>query len=81
MSLSTLRSDACPYASFLGIPLELVKPEAMRFKAFEPLLLLGKQRYGFLDIRLRVKGGGHVSQIYGEYLTGHKRPEQPSRKR
>jgi len=47
-----------------GIPLELVKPEALRFKAFEPLLLLGKQRYGFLDIRLRVKGGGHVSQIY-----------------
>jgi small subunit ribosomal protein S16e len=33
---------------------------------FEPLLLLGKQRWGFLDIRLRVKGGGHVSQIYGE---------------
>jgi len=36
----------------------------MRYKAFEPLLLLGKQRWGFLDIRLRVKGGGHVSQIY-----------------
>jgi ribosomal protein S9 len=36
----------------------------MRFKAFEPLLLLGKSRWNFLDIRLRVKGGGHVSQIY-----------------
>lgn len=36
----------------------------MRYKAFEPLLLLGKSRWGFLDIRLRVKGGGHVSQIY-----------------
>jgi ribosomal protein S9 len=36
----------------------------MRFKAFEPLLLLGKSRWSFLDIRLRVKGGGHVSQIY-----------------
>jgi ribosomal protein S9 len=47
-----------------GIPLELVQPEAMRYKAFEPLLLLGKSRWGFLDIRLRVKGGGHVSQIY-----------------
>jgi small subunit ribosomal protein S16e len=47
-----------------GTPLELVQPEAMRFKAFEPLMLLGKQRWGFLDIRLRVKGGGHVSQIY-----------------
>ncbi|KAI8468149.1 MAG: ribosomal protein S5 domain 2-type protein [Monoraphidium minutum] len=47
-----------------GTPLELVQPEAMRFKAFEPLLLLGKSRWGGLDIRLRVKGGGHVSQIY-----------------
>lgn len=36
---------------------------------FEPLLLLGKQRWGFLDIRLRVKGGGHVSQVYGEAHT------------
>jgi hypothetical protein len=41
-----------------------VQPEALRYKAFEPLLLLGKSRWGFLDIRLRVKGGGHVSQIY-----------------
>jgi hypothetical protein len=49
-----------------GIPLELIKPEALGSKVFEPLLLLGKQRWGFLDIRLRVKGGGHVSQVYGE---------------
>ncbi|KAF8061352.1 DGAT1-2 [Scenedesmus sp. PABB004] len=47
-----------------GIPLELIKPEILGHKVFEPLLLLGKQRWGFLDIRLRVKGGGHVSQIY-----------------
>jgi ribosomal protein S9 len=51
-----------------GIPLELIKPEALGCKVFEPLLLLGKQRWGFLDIRLRVKGGGHVSQVYGEWL-------------
>lgn len=60
-----------------GIPLELIKPEALGHKVFEPLLLLGKQRWGFLDIRLRVKGGGHVSQIYGEssrvpcYMSQH----------
>ena len=41
-----------------------MQPETLRYKAFEPLLLLGKARWGFLDIRLRVKGGGHVSQIY-----------------
>lgn len=47
-----------------GTPLELVRPEALRLKAMEPLLLLGKARTGNLDIRIRVNGGGHVSQIY-----------------
>lgn len=37
----------------------------MRWKVAEPLLLLGKQRFANVDIRVRVKGGGHVSQIYG----------------
>ena len=49
----------------VGAPLELVQPDILRFKAFEPVLLLGRNRLKNLDIRLRVKGGGHVSQIYG----------------
>ena len=28
------------------------------------MLLLGKQRFSNVDIRIRVKGGGHVSQVY-----------------
>jgi len=47
-----------------GSPLELIQPEIMRFKVSEPVLLLGKQRFSAVDIRVRVKGGGHVSQIY-----------------
>lgn len=47
-----------------GSPLEFVKPEALRFKVLEPIALLGKERFSQLDIRLRVKGGGHVSQAY-----------------
>ncbi|KAI7846061.1 hypothetical protein COHA_000427 [Chlorella ohadii] len=47
-----------------GAPLELVQPETLRWKAFEPVLLLGKQRFSNVDIRIRVKGGGQVSQIY-----------------
>ena len=43
-----------------------MQPETLRFKVAEPLLLLGKQRFANVDIRIRVKGGGHVSQIYGE---------------
>ena len=49
-----------------GSPLDLVLPETLRWKVAEPLLLLGKQRFANVDIRVRVKGGGHVSQIYGE---------------
>ena len=41
-----------------GVPLSLVEPEVIRVKVFEPLLIVG------LDIRIRVAGGGHVSQVY-----------------
>lgn len=47
-----------------GSPIELVEPECLRLKVFEPLLILGKARYANLDIRIRVKGGGHTSQIF-----------------
>ena len=30
----------------------------------EPIILLGRQRFANLDLRIRVKGGGHVSQMY-----------------
>jgi hypothetical protein len=49
-----------------GSPLELVRPEILRHKAFEPIVIIGRQRLKNLDIRLRVKGGGYVAQIYGE---------------
>ncbi|KAG5014796.1 hypothetical protein JHK82_020479 [Glycine max] len=47
-----------------GCPIELVEPEILRFKAFEPILLLGRHRFAGVDMRIRVKGGGHTSQIY-----------------
>ena len=47
-----------------GAPLELVQPDTLRWKVMEPVLLLGKQRFSNVDIRIRVKGGGRVSQIY-----------------
>jgi len=51
-------------ASRPGIPLELVEPEILRFKVFEPVLLLGRARFAGVDVRVRVRGGGHVSQVY-----------------
>jgi small subunit ribosomal protein S16e len=47
-----------------GKPIELLEPEGLREKAYEPVLLLGRQRYADVDIRIRVKGGGHVAQVY-----------------
>merc|ERR1711963_706007 len=47
-----------------GTPIELVRPEILRFKVFEPVLLLGQDRFSMIDIRIRVKGGGYTSQIY-----------------
>lgn len=35
------------------------------FQLLEPVLLLGKERFAGVDIRVRVKGGGHVAQVYG----------------
>ncbi|KXJ10363.1 40S ribosomal protein S16 [Exaiptasia diaphana] len=47
-----------------GVPLHLVEPATLRYKVEEPILLLGKERFEGVDIRVRVKGGGHTSRIY-----------------
>jgi len=47
-----------------GQPLHLVKPEILRFKVYEPLLIVGLEHFANVDIRVRVTGGGHTSQVY-----------------
>ncbi|KAJ2851515.1 40S ribosomal protein S16 [Coemansia brasiliensis] len=47
-----------------GHPLELLEPEALRFKVYEAILIVGEDKFAGLDIRVRVKGGGHTSQVY-----------------
>lgn len=47
-----------------GVPLHLVEPQILRIKVLEPVLLLGNERFGKVDIRVRVHGGGYVSQVY-----------------
>ena len=47
-----------------GKPLDLMEPKPLRLKVYEPFLLVGKEKYQDLDIHIRVKGGGHVAQIY-----------------
>ncbi|KAM0011889.1 putative ribosomal protein S9 [Helianthus debilis subsp. tardiflorus] len=47
-----------------GVPIELVQPEILWYKAFEPILLLGRHKFAGVDMLIRVKGEGHTSQIY-----------------
>ncbi|CAK8679986.1 small ribosomal subunit protein uS9-like [Clavelina lepadiformis] len=47
-----------------GKPIEILEPETLRYKIEEPVLLLGKPRFEGVDIRIRVKGGGRVAQVY-----------------
>lgn len=47
-----------------GQPIENIEPECLRLKAFEPVLILGQDKFANLDIRIRVKGGGMTAQIY-----------------
>ena len=41
-----------------------IEPKVLQYKLQEPLLLLGKEKFAGVDIRVRVSGGGHVAQIY-----------------
>jgi small subunit ribosomal protein S16e len=64
-------ATACAYAKqgrglikVNGQPIELIQPEAFRLKVIEPVLIVGKEAFSNLDIRIRVKGGGITAQIY-----------------
>ncbi|KAJ1939391.1 40S ribosomal protein S16 [Linderina pennispora] len=47
-----------------GQPLELLEPEILRFKVYEAILIVGEDKFAGLDIRVRVRGGGHTSQVF-----------------
>jgi small subunit ribosomal protein S16e len=47
-----------------GQPIELIQPESLRLKVFEPVLIVGQEKFSNIDIRIRVKGGGITAQIY-----------------
>ena len=45
-----------------GIPIEIYPVEMARLKMMEPLLLIGKEIWGQIDIRVAVHGGGVMAQ-------------------
>ncbi|CAI4219063.1 unnamed protein product [Parascedosporium putredinis] len=58
------RRGPTPIIKVNGRPLQLVQPAILRYKVYEPLLVLGLDKFAQVDIRVRVTGGGHTSQIY-----------------
>ncbi|KAF8337513.1 ribosomal protein S9 [Cantharellus anzutake] len=47
-----------------GSPIKLIQPFTLRTKVYEAILAVGADAYTRINIRVRVSGGGHVSQIY-----------------
>lgn len=45
-----------------GVPIEIWMPESARWKMMEPLLLVGKEVWGQVDIDITVRGGGFMGQ-------------------
>uniref|UniRef100_A0A2I3G9S1 Small ribosomal subunit protein uS9 n=1 Tax=Nomascus leucogenys TaxID=61853 RepID=A0A2I3G9S1_NOMLE len=43
------------YCLFRLRPLEMIEPRTLQYKLLEPVLLLGKERFAGVDIRVRVK--------------------------
>ena len=46
-----------------GKPLQLIEPESMRMKVYEPIFIVGADRFQDLSIRVRVKGSGSMAQV------------------
>ena len=46
-----------------GKPLHLIEPESMKSKVYEPLFILGANKFKDLSIRVRVTGGGAMAQV------------------
>lgn len=47
-----------------GKALNLIEPESLRLKVYEPILLVGGNKFKELNIKCRVKGGGAANQVY-----------------
>ena len=46
-----------------GKPLHLIEPITMRTKVFEPLFIIGGNKFKDLTIKVRVKGSGSMAQV------------------
>jgi len=47
-----------------SVPLKLLRPEILRYKLYEPILVVGERRFRKVNMKIHVSGGGHTSQVY-----------------
>ena len=47
-----------------GKPIQLIEPAPLRAKLYEPILLLGGDRFKKLNIHVKVQGSGQTAQVY-----------------
>ena len=52
-----------------GVPIEILEPKLLKNRLLEPVLLLGIDKFSKFDIRVRVRGGGQVAQLYAARLA------------
>ena len=51
------------YIRVNGRSLSILEPASLRLKVYEPILLLGADKFTGLDFRVRVRGGGSTTQV------------------
>ena len=56
-------TEGSGYIRVNGRSLSILEPASLRLKVYEPILLLGANRFKDLNIRVRVRGGGQGNQI------------------
>lgn len=47
-----------------SVPIKLIRPEILRYKLYETVLVVGEEHFRDLNIRCRASGGGQTAQIY-----------------
>lgn len=58
------RHSASRWVQYFSLELHLLYYKCNRDQVYEPLLILGLDKFAGVNIRVRVTGGGHTSQIY-----------------
>ncbi|AFP65620.1 40S ribosomal protein S16 (nucleomorph) [Chroomonas mesostigmatica CCMP1168] len=64
IAVAVLKGPGNGFVRINGVYLDAIEPEILKFKAFEPFFSAEEFGIGDIDIRIRVKGGGQISQIY-----------------